>query len=323
MFDPNLIRDGLKVAKLLGSKHAIVPGPLSTGRVDEYDDNLKKGLSVLIECFQMFSSQLENHWKTGDGPGGYLCTNNGIRALFHIIEDVAEHIRYKNGTDLCLFDADETFAEIKPYLQTLIDFFKTAQPHEIKAFRRIGSSLTAVRQQSWGMEAHIQTAFPEFKPTGLQEYLDSRDVAGTEKAAAKVMKIQRKLFDYVVGTLKKHYGTHNKAWWTQGIPLRIRQDCIVRWETRNREGDEETLLHLINYVEICIKNWYLVKDVISLGARDKENKKVNTKWIKKLNDIRNITAHPERGVLSTDQVALVNKCCEKVQKYMPEQDRQT
>ena len=73
------IRDGLKAAKLLGriskrtivlakllgriSKRTIVLGPLSTGRVDEYDDNLKKGLSVLIECFRMFSTQLENHWK--------------------------------------------------------------------------------------------------------------------------------------------------------------------------------------------------------------------------------------------------------------------
>ena len=285
------IRDGLRVAKLLGtfSQGAIVPGPLSTGRVDEYDDNLKKGLLVLTECFRMFSTQLENHWKTGDGPGGYLCTNNGIRALFHIIKDVADHIRQKNGSDLYLFDADETFAEVEPFLQALIDFFMTALPHEVKAFRRIGSSLTAVRQQSWGMEAHIQKAFPDFKPTGLQEYLDSRDEAGTDEAAAKVTKIQRRLFDYVVGTLKEHYGTHKKAWWTKGIPLKIRLECIRRWEEGNREGDEESQLYLINYIDICIKNWDFVKDVISLGVKDKDNKKANTKWIRILNEIRNIT----------------------------------
>lgn len=318
------IRDGLRLAKLVGtfSQGAIVPGPLSTGRVNEYDDNLRKGLSVLTECFRMFSTQLKNHWKTGDGPDGYLCTNNGIRALFHIIKDVADHIRQKNGTDLYLFDSDETFDEIKPYLQTLIDFFKTAQPHEVKAFRQIGSSLTAVRQQYWGMEAHIQKAFPDFKPTGLQKYLDSRDVAGTKEAAAKVTNIQRRLFDYVVGTLKKHYGTHNKTWWTEGIPLNIRQECTHRWEAMNRKGDEESQLFLINYVAICINNWDLVKDVISLGAKDKNNKKVNTKWIKDLNEIRKITTHPERGVLSTDQVAFVNKVCEKIEKYMPEQDGQ-
>ena len=318
------IRDGLKVAKLLGtfSKRAIVPGPLSTGRVDKYDDNLRKGLSVLTECFRMFSTQLEDHWKTGDGPDGYLCTNNGIRALFHIIKDVTDHRQQKNGTDLYLFNADETLAEIKPYLQTLIDFFKTAQPHEVKAFRRIGSSLTAVRQQSWGMEAHIQKTFPDFKPTELQEYLDSRDVAGTDEAAAKVTKIQRRLFDYVVGTLKKHYGTENKAWWIQGIPKKIRTECTPRWEAMDREGDEESQLFLINYVDICMYNWDLFKDVISFGAKDKDNKGVNTKWIRNLNKIRNITAHPERGVLSTDQVAFVKRCFENIERYVPEQDEQ-
>ena len=319
------IRDGLKVAKLLGtfSKRAIVPGPLSTGRVDKYDDNLRKGLSVLTEVFQMFSTQLEDHWKTGDGPDGYLCTNNGIRALFLIIKDVTGHIQKKNGTDLYLSNADETFAEIKPYLQTLIDFFKTAQSHEVKAFRRIGSSLTAVRQQSWGMEVHIQKAFPDFKPTGLQEYLDSRDLAGTDEAAAKVTRIQRKLFDYVVGTLKKHYGTENKAWWIKGIPVKIRKECTPRWEAIDRKGDEESQLYLINYVDICKHNWDLFKDVISFGAKDKDNKGVNTKWIRDLNEIRNITAHPERGVLSTDQVAFVNRCFDNIENFVSQQDEQS
>ena len=314
------IRDGLDVAKLLGtfSQGAIVPGPLSTGKADDYDANLEKGLSVLSKCLGMFSTELTNHWKIGDGPGGYLCTNNGIRTLFHVIKDIADHIRHKDGTDLYLFKADDTFAEIKPCLQVLIDYFKGASAQEIQAFRRIGSSLAAVRQQAYGMEAHINKKIPNFKPAGLQEYLESRDEAGTEETASKVTKIHRRLFDYVIETLKKHYGTQKKAWWTKGIPLKIRQDCTIKWEAKNREGEEESQLNLISYIDICHNNWDLVKDVISLGARDKNNKRVNTKWIKDLNEIRKITAHPERGVLTTDQVVFVNELLDKVEKYFPE-----
>ena len=75
--------------------------------------------------------------------------------------------------------------------------------------------------------------------------------------------------------------------------------------------------NLISYIDICHQNWDLVKDVISLDAKDKDNKKVNTKWIKELNDIRTITAHPERGVLSTDQVVFVNEINEKVERFFP------
>ena len=319
------IRDGLRVAKLLGmfSKGAVLPGPLSTIRADEYEANLKKALSVLSDCLMMFSDELTSHWEIGDGPGGYLCTNNGIRALFHIIEDIAEHIRQKDGTDLYLFSAEETFTAIKPYLQVLIDFFKSASGQEVQAFRRIGSSLTAVRQQAYGMEAHINKKIPNFKPSGLREYLESRNEAGTEEAAAKVTKIHRRLFDYVIGTLKEHYGTQKKAWWTKGIDLKIRQKCTAEWEAKDREGEEESQLYLISYIEICHDNWDLVKDVISMDARDKNNKRANTKWIKDLNEIRKITTHPERGVLTTDQVAFVNGLFDNVEKYFPDDISQT
>ena len=314
------IRDGLSVAKILGtfSKGAIVPGPLSTGKADDYDTNLRKSLSVLSECLRMFSAVLTNHWKLGDGPGGYLCTNNGIRALFQVIKDVADHIRQKDGADLYLFDADETFAEIKPYLQALTEYFEGASAQEIQAFRRIGSSLTAVRQQAFGLEAHINKKIPSFKPTGLQEYLETRDEAGTEEAAAKVTKIHRRLFDYVIGTLKKHYGTEEKIWWTKGIPLKMRQQCTSEWEAKDREGEEESQLYLISYIEICHNNWDLVKEVVSLDSGDKDNKRANTKWIHDLNEIRKVTTHPERGVLTTDKVAFVDEVFDKIEKYFPE-----
>ena len=250
------VRDGLDVAKLLGtfSTSAIVPGPLSTGNAGAYDANLKKGLSVLSECLMMFSTELTTHWNLGDGPGGYLCTNNGIRALFHVIKDITDHIRQQDGTDLYLLNDDETIAEIKPYFQVLIAYFKGASAQEIQALRHFGSSLKDVRRQAYGMEAHIHKKIPSFKPAALQKYLESRDEAGTVEAGAKVTRIHRRLFDYVIGTLKKRYGTQNKAWWTKGIPLKIRQECTAEWEAKNRQGEEESQLYLISYIDsVCQK----------------------------------------------------------------------
>ena len=314
------IRDGLSVAKLLGTSHkgTIVPGPLATTKADAYDANLKKGLLVISDCLRMFSTKMPTHWEVGDGPSGYLCTNNGIRALFHVIKDISDYIRHKDGTDLCLFDADDTFAAVEPYLKVLANFFKNASDQEVQAFRRIGSSLTAVRQQAHGMEVHIQKEFPDFKPAGLQEYLESRDVSGTEEAREKVLHIQERMFCYVTDVLKKQYGTQDKAWWVQGVPSNIRIDCSGRWEQKNREGDEEEQLYFQNYVDIFLHNWDIVKDVISLDAKDKQAKKVNVKWISDLSKIRNKVVHPEQGVLSTEQVAFVEDIYKKVEEHFPE-----
>lgn len=218
---------------------------------------------------------------------------------------------------LCLLDAEATFEKIAPYLDVLLKYFREASSQEIRSYRRIGSSLTAVRQQAYGLEAQINKQRPGFQPAGLQEYLESRDEAGTEEAAANVRRIHQTLFSYVIGALKEHLGTADKAWWTSGIPVRIRQKCAHEWEAKNREGEEESHLYLIDYVEICRENWDLVKGVVSLDSRHKENWRVSTKWIKDLNEIRKVTTHPERGVLSTDQVAFVKDCLDKVEAYFP------
>lgn len=313
------IRDGLKIARLIGNplKGVIVPGPLSTRDPTDYEANLKKSLSVLTDCLRIFADKLPSQWTSGDSPSGYVCTNNGLRAIFLVIQDIAEHVRQSSGVDLSLLDAVETFNELEPYLTALADQFAATAPSDIQAFRKIGSSLTAVRQQSYGMEAYIQGRKPDFRPTGLQEYLATRDEAGADAAATKVTHIHKKLFNYVIETLKDHFGRDHKTWWTQGVPLTIRLSCTQEWEKKNREGEEESHLYLINYQDIAIANWDLFRDSLSLGYKDPDNKKESTKWIKQLNDIRQYTAHPEKGLLSKDQVKLVGDIFEKAEAYIP------
>ena len=130
------MRDGLAVARLLGtsSARAIVPGPLSTGTVQDYGDNLEKALTVLCECLRLFEDAASEHWKLGDAPGGYLCTNNGIRALFHVIKDVCDHVSVGIGDDLYTLSADNVLQRLLPYMEVLAEFFANASPDRGKKF---------------------------------------------------------------------------------------------------------------------------------------------------------------------------------------------
>lgn len=314
------IRDGLKTAKLLGtySKGSIIPGPLSTCKPEEYEANLKKGYKVVSESLKMFSTQLEDHWTKGDAVGGYLCTNNGIRALFHVIEDVAEHVRQKYSSNLCTFTAEETISDVAIYLQILVDYFKSASPEEIQSFRNIGSSLVAVRKQSYEMEVRINDKSQSFCPEGLVKYINDRDVANTKEAAAKVTEIHRRLSDYVLNALKSHYESLNQNWWTEGVPLQIRLKCSKEWEEKKQAGKVEEQLYLIDYIDICHNNWEVLRDVVSLDEPDIQNKKKNTKWIKDINEIRQKTTHPEHGPLSSEEVAYINSIFVKVEQYLPD-----
>jgi len=320
---PISIRDGLDKAQLLGTRSsgAILPGPLSTPNVQNYKANLKKAISVLSDCLGLFSHNLEEHWNLGDSryenQCGYLCTNNGLRALFLLIKDIIDSIEKKNARPLFNCGAEETFAEIEPYLQSLVNHFRSASAQDFRALRSMGSSLSAVRQQAYELGLIVSGRKPDFDTPELQKYRESRDVKGTEEASGKIKSIERMLFEHVIGTLKQHYGTDGDKWWTEGVPLNIRRKCVNAWEENNRKGNVEEGLYLIDYVPICEGHWDLFKDTISLAGSDKSNRKAMTKWIRKINDIRNVAMHASRGVLSKDQVEYVNDVHDKVKEYFP------
>ena len=313
------IRDGLKASKLVGSmsKGVILPGPFSTPNAIDYDANLKKSLALLSDALRMFSDAMPDHWNLGDARGGYLCTNIGLRAIFLVLKDVSDHVQLTTGADIRVMTADDAFYALRPFLKELVEYFVSANSQEILAFRQIGSSLSLVQQQAWGMEAIIHRNIPGFLPAALKDYLESRDEKGTEEAATKVWRINDRLFKYIIPKLKDEFGEVDDKWWTEGVPLEIRKACANEWEVKKREGPVESHLYLRQYIDISINNWELVKQVISLGAKDKSAKTRNVKWINELNLISQKTKHPEKGPLSIDQVARVNELYDLVQKYFP------
>ena len=318
---PTSLRDGLIHARLLGavSTGQMSPGPLSTDNMKNHNANLDKAKVIISGLVELFAKTNRQHWDLGAGQGGYLATNNGVRALFHVIYDLSKHIETIKDLEFYRLSAEEAIGLLTPYLQTLANFFQSASAEEILQFRKSGSSLVVVRQHSYRMESHIREKHPKFNPVGLQHYLDSLDVEGTKDAANKILELHKKLYEYVVTTLKKHFGSSEDEWWVNGIPLKIRIECASLWEEKNRDGEVHSTLYLSHYETICKygQNWEIFKDVISLDEKDKKNKNKNSKWIWELNNLRQITAHPERGPLNKIQVSRVNEIYNKVQQYFP------
>ncbi len=311
------LSDGLYISRLVGwiRKEEYIAGPLTASDSKYLEKSLNKAMNILSQCLAQFAKAMPDHWELGDAPGGYLCTNNSIRAIFLLIKDICDHVAKKTGNDLSQLTDDEVVDDIIPLLQPVIEYFKNANSQQISSFRRMGSSLAAVKQQSQGMGVFVRQAFPDFNPAGLQEHIDSRDEAGTEVAATKINQINRRIFNYVMAALQNEFGENKDNWWTKGIPVIVRKKCAEEWETNDREKPEESYLYLIDYQAIAIANWELMKDVFALGSKNIDDRKNCVKWIKGLNDIRRITHHPEKGILSVDQVRYVDEITDKVEKY--------
>lgn len=124
--------------------------------------------------------------------------------------------------------------------------------------------------------------------------LDPYPVAAHESNSIEeaLTEIELKLHDFVVGQLKTSFPG---AWWPQ-IPLSVRRACADR---REEDGGDHAIspdayMMFIDFVDISKSNWQLIGPFMERVA-GRQGKDAATGWIKEMNQIRKVWAHPIRG----------------------------
>jgi len=201
-------------------------------------------------------------------------------------------------------------------VQPIIDYFSHADPSDVARFRNRGSSLASVTQNSLQLMAIIFEAIPGFDLPEVKAYLESQDAEGTRRAKEMIDEINRILFDDVLATLKAKYGEAKDAWWVQGVPKEVRNECDRNYNENNGEHERWRYLYLVNYADIVVygENWELFKDRYNFYG--KGAKATLVRWIGKLAKARTVTHHAEKGPLSKDQVAFVARVYDLVKTHI-------
>ena len=309
----NSMVDGLKENAFFGEekKSGVTPGPLTASYYKELKGTLEKAIAIIEKYFSLFKAALEDHWMLGDAPGGFLCTNNGLRALLRVLKEIFDHIQYEKGTEIHSAQPEELYEDIAKYTQPLIDFFKTLSPDDFQIFRN-RTALKGVDQNSLQMLVPIHEKYREFHPKKLKKYLETIDVDGTREAQKLIDEIQHTMFIFVLSKLKLEFP---EKWWYDGIPETVRLQCVERREKDKGAKEPEQYLIILDYHTIAEKKWNLFQKYFSMTHDGGKKKKLE--WVRKLGMIRNITHHREKWPAEKEQVKFVRK----VHKHVMEKFR--
>jgi DNA sulfur modification protein DndB len=313
------IADGIGDNAFLGAvhrpTHSISPGKLSDPSGDP-QLSMQKAVESLSLYLQLFASQLEPHWLLGDAKGGYLCTNLGVRALFQLLRRLIAFIEHQDTIKFESMDPDEISEKMRPYVQPVVDYFQNADANSIAAFRNRGSSLASVDQNCLQMMSIIHEAMPSFNPPEVAAYVSSRDIQGTREAKNMIDEINKIIFDDVIGRLKSHYGEAKDARWVKGIPKAIKNECDKLFNENQGDRDRWQYLYFSNYSEIVVQgdNWDLFKEHYNFYGKGKKADLV--RWLGRLNKVRTVTHHAEKGPLSKTEVEFVRHVHALVKKYI-------
>ena len=316
------LADGIAENNLLGTIHKVGKGTavaMQAGPLAEVSATplltLDKASETLAAYFNLFAVALSEHWTLGDAKGGYLCTNLGLRALMQLFRKLILFVE-RDGTRTVSLEPAEIVERIAPLVAPIIEYFRRADPADVARFRNRGSSLVSVSQNCLQLMAMIYEAIPSFDLPEVREYLESQDAEGTKRAKDMIDEINRILFDDVLTTLKAKYGEAKDAWWVQGVPKSVRNDCDRNYNENNGEHERWRYLFFVNYADIVLygDNWDNFKDYYNFYG--KGAKATLVRWIGKVNKARTVTHHAEKGPLSKDQVAFVSRVYELVKAHI-------
>lgn len=308
--------DGLKTSKLLGevSNKYIIPGPISNSNPENMKASLKRASEILSQYFGSFQKNLSEHWGLGSATGGYLCTNNGVRALLIVLKEICDYIEKKDQIRCSDLNATDLIEEIDKCVKPLIEYFKSAPSIEIKGIRDQAGGLAGVKRQANFMMARILEKNSNFGTLELKEFVVNVDSEETHEARDALTIIETKVYSYVIAKLKNKYGGQ---WWQTGVPDEVQKKCYNRMVDEHHIRNVEQYLDFIDIRKILFMsedNWNLFQKEISFGEKINNKKKV-TDWLAKLNTIRNIVCHPPKGNISTDQANYVKEIAPKINLF--------
>jgi len=106
--------------------------------------------------------------------------------------------------------------------------------------------------------------------------------------------IELALHDLVRRVLEKAYSSHDDDWWYEGVPERIRVECVRRREIDPQHYEAYAYTMLIDLKEIIEKNWQRFVELFPKEAASKKKEFLHR--FDRLNEIRNGVMHPIKPI---------------------------
>jgi len=302
-------------ATKIGDDSVLLPGALGSSDKN-LEKSLKRALTFLTMYFSIFKDAMPEQWELGDAKGGYICTNNAIVALLKILKSTFDVLEKRDHIDLISQSEEDLLSEVNRYVEHLVNWLSSLDDEKFKSLRSKQGvkGQTAVARE---MQQVIYNKDNNFQPKGLVEWMESFDKEGSIQAKELIDEIQLSMLELTLNKLKEK---HKDEWWYEGIPSGVRKKCVERREDEKGKLDEYQYLDLIDYKTIASSssNWSSIfQSYFTLqGQTGDKNSKLS--WIVRLNEIRKTVSHPERGLLSKEEVDFVQDLYNKLKSNFGE-----
>jgi DNA sulfur modification protein DndB len=235
----------------------------------------------------------------GESDDGFLLTNAGVESFVRVYSDIVDHVVATDKINPKSSPSKELLEAVAYYLDPLHDYLANLRLEEKIELKK--SYGTGGRSKYWRrLQLAIRQGRPDFNPKGLDEHVKLEEKTYNDEAISMIRDLELFMKDDFREILKDKFAGR---WFKEGTPPKVYTDAIVLAANHNRDvqtpSEEKTewdCLHIIDYRKIAIygKNWSeLFENKYTKPGEEKirGGKEEKTKWMEKLNKIRNENFH--------------------------------
>ena len=297
------LRDAVADSQIIGR---IAAGVFDAGPLYRTDDDLSVNrCSEFAELWLgAFADGCNVHWKKLNAVGGFLCTNNGVRALLRFAKEaIAYETKRLNIQEPWKLSPSQMMDRIQYLAEPVIEYFVDSDEQTVmKEFRQRDFGSGGYRNSAMRVMALVRERYSEFEPEGLAEFLAESEEGNIESARNLVSGIENSVRQVTFRVLDNGYGGGVDDWWRPAVSQSIRQAAAQRSEGSEEAGEPHEFLMLFDYKHIAENNWQYFDGVWAHSSSER-GRKAQLGWFDELNPIRNRLSHSGRQYITSKELA--------------------
>ena len=260
---------------------------------------MRKGYRLLNSCLETLHGFVEEQWKRGKGPGGFVATNSSMAALIIVIDEILTHVAAVDNIRYTSITKDEMHERLRPYLESIGRYLQALDQAAISRMKGFGGGSAKMRVAREYQNA-INTDFEAFCPEGFLQWKKESTLLFNRQVKPLCERLNRGLSRYVREKMKLAHG-ENK--WMQSLPDDVLKKSYERMIAEGHKEPQENYVDLADYERIIEKNSPEVFDlaVFTRPGQKGGNKSQRLGWFSRLMRVRNKTAHPERDPVTEEE----------------------
>lgn len=230
-----------------------------------------------------------------DMPDSIVLMNKGIFGFIKLQSDIVDHLIAK-GIVKASDSINVIFEESKTYLDPAINFILSIDDETSEALRKAYG--TNGDTKYWRtLQKVVKETHSDFNPIGLDEYFKKEAKEFNTKTFEYIREIESFFKEDFETKLKDEFGSQ---WLKKGVPPQTLKkahdmafDKNLKVEKEEDEVSDWDCLTIIAYRQIALKNWRnIFEKSYTIPNKPKGgNKEEKTKWMVRLEEIRNKTVH--------------------------------